>query len=326
METAPRSDRRALVTGAAGFLGRPAVEGLIERGWQVEAVEWGPVADDTAGVRWHQADLLDSAGVSRLIEETRPSHLLHLAWHVGTGGEIYVSRENERWVEAGLHLLRQFADRGGERAVFVGSCAEYDWGHGICDERTTPLRPASSYGLAKRELGERFQQFLAATDSTGGAWARPFFLYGKHERPDRLMASVIRSLLRGEPALCSHGRQIRDYLYSADAADALVTLLDSEVEGAINIATGEPTSIAQLVYRAAERLDREQLVELGAIEARPDEPPLIVADVRRLRDELGWSPRHTMDEALDQTIDWWRQRLAAEEEAEEEPEEETVTS
>ena len=123
---------------------------------------------------------------------------------------------------------------------------------------------------------------------------------------------MIRSLILGEPARCSHGRQIRDYMYSLDVAEALVALLGSEVEGAVNIASGEPISIGHLVYRAAARLDREELVELGAVEARPGEPPLIVADVSRLRHEVGWSPRHGLDAGLDATIDWWQQRLAAE--------------
>jgi len=281
----------------------------------VEAVTLGPAPEGAGEARWHDADLLDPDRLSRLLEEPRPAHLLHLAWHAGVGDDIYGSRENDRWVEGSLHLLREFADRGGERTVFVGSCAEYDWEHGICDERTTPLRPASRYGLAKRELGERFARCLAQDDRLSGAWARPFFLFGPYESPRRLLASVIRSLLQGEPARCSHGRQIRDYLYSVDAADALVTLLESDIEGAINIASGERSSIAHLVRRAAGRLGREELVELGAIAARPDEPPLIVADVRRLREELGWSPRHGLDEALDATIDWWRRRLAAEEKA-----------
>ena len=312
METAARSDRRALVTGASGFLGRPAVQALLDRGWQVETVGARPLAEGAGEVRRHRVDLLDPAAVSRLLRARRPSHLLHLAWDVGGQGAYYASRENDRWVEAGMRLLQEFADRGGERVVFVGSCAEYDFEHGVCDERTTPLEPATRYGQAKRELGERFQRFLAATARPSGAWARPFFLYGEREKPERLVPSVIRSLLRGEPARCSHGRQIRDFLYAADAADALVTLLESDVEGAINIASGEPISIAHLAYYAAGRLDRENLVELGALEARPDEPPLIVADVRRLRRELGWSPRHGLDQALDQTIDWWRQQLAAE--------------
>src|SRR5207245_614301 len=63
------------------------------------------------------------------------------------------------------------------------------------------------------------------------AWARIFFLYGPREHPKRLVSSVIRSLLRGERARCSHGQQIRDYLHVEDAAGALVALLESEVTG-----------------------------------------------------------------------------------------------
>ena len=304
------ADRRVLVTGAGGFLGQPVVKELLARGWRVEAATLGPAPEGLDVARWHDLDLLDPDRLSRLVDETRPSHLVHLAWHPGP--DIYNSPDNDRWAEVGLHLLRAFAERGGARTVFVGSCAEYDWDHGVCHERSTPLRPQSRYGEAKKALGEEFAGFLAGAGRPSGAWARPFFLYGPHESPRRLMASVIRSLLRGEPARTSHGRQVRDYLYTVDLADALATLLDSDLEGPINVASGEPTAIAHLVYGAADLVGRSELVELGAIEARPDEPPLIVADVGRLRDELGWSPRHTMAEALQSTIDWWRQRLAAE--------------
>jgi nucleoside-diphosphate-sugar epimerase len=314
METAssspPKSDRRVLVTGAGGFLGQPAVQALLGRGWQVEAANFGPAPEGHDKARWHDLDLLDPARRARLLDETRPSHLLHLAWYAGA--DIYGSAENYRWAEGSLQLLEEFSRRGGSRVVFVGSCAEYDWQHGVCHERTTPLAPASPYGESKRDLGEGFAGLLAADGRPSGAWARPFFLFGPHESPRRLIASVIRSLLRGEPARCSHGRQIRDYLYSVDLADGLVTLLESDVEGAINIASGEESSIGELVQRAAALVGREELVELGAIEARADEPPLIVADVGRARDELGWSPRHELDEALEQTIDWWRARLATE--------------
>lgn len=311
--TPPPAERRVLVTGAGGFLGRPTVAALLARGWRVEAATLGPAPAGLEGARWHDADLLDPVRRTRLLEEARPTHLLNLAWYAGA--DIYGSPENDRWAAAGLRLLEAFAASGGRRALFVGSCAEYDWDAGVCDERTTPLRPSSRYGEAKRDLGERFARFVGGAGRPSGAWARPFFLFGPYESPRRLIASVIRSLLRGEPARCSHGRQVRDYLYSLDLADALATLLDSEVEGAVNVASGEPTSIAHLVYRAAALVGREELVELGAIPAQPDEPPLIVADVGRLRDEVGWSPGHGVDEALAATIEWWRRRMAADGEA-----------
>ena len=68
-----------------------------------------------------------------------------------------------------------------------------------------------------------------------------FFLYGPHEPPGRLIPSVIQALLKGEFARCSHGRQIRDFLYVEDVAEAFVALLDSDITGPVNIASGSPT-------------------------------------------------------------------------------------
>ena len=181
----------------------------------------------------------------------------------------------------------------------------------MCSEATTPLEPSSTYGLCKRTLGELFEGFMSGSDpGLTGAWARLFFLYGPYENPRRLIASVIRSALRGEPARCSHGRQLRDYLFTLDAAAALACVLDSEVEGAINVASGEPTRLGELIRRAAGRLGAEDLVELGAIEVPPNDPPLVLADVGRLRKELGWRPAWDVDAALDHTIDWWRRHSA----------------
>ena len=308
-EAKPAEERRILLTGAGGFVGRPCLEALVERGWEVHAVTSREAPESAGGARWRRADLLDAGEIRALIRDVRPSHLLHLAWHLDPRGDLYRSPENFRWVSAGLELLRAFAEAGGRRVVFVGSGAEYDWRHGFCSEAATPLAPSTTYGLCKRALSELFGDFLALHGpEVTGAWARLFFLYGPHERPQRLIASVIQSLLRGEATRCSHGRQLRDYLFTLDAATALVEVLDSKVGGVINVASGEPTRLADLIRRTARRLGREDLVELGAIPVPADDPPLVVADVRRLRREVGWQPAWDVDDALDHTIDWWRGR------------------
>jgi nucleoside-diphosphate-sugar epimerase len=109
--------------------------------------------------------------------------------------------------------------------------------------------------------------------------------------------------------LCSHGSQIRDYLYVQDAAEALATILDSEFQGPINVASGEPIAIRDLVGRAAERLGRPDLIRLGALAPRPTDVSLLLADTSRLRAEVGWRPRVTLEQGLDQTIDFWRGQL-----------------
>ena len=304
-------DRRVLLTGASGFVGRPCLELLAESGWQVHAVTSRQAPAEDHNVSWWQADLLDAGAIQALIREVRPTHLLHLAWTLDPQGGLYRSPENFRWVSASLELLRAFAEGGGERVVFVGSGAEYDWSAGQCSETATPLRPSTTYGLCKRALSELFDEFVTLHGpSLSGAWARLFFLYGPHEKPQRLIASVIGSLLRGQPTRCSHGRQLRDYLFTLDAADALVKLLGSEVTGAVNVASGEAMRLADLIQRTAARLGREDLVELGAIPVPADDPPLVVADVGRLHGELGWRPYWDVDDALDHTIAWWRGRVA----------------
>lgn len=295
---------RVLVTGAGGFIGRHCLAELAGRAEEIHAVSSDAQEKPEGEVRWHRADLLSRARAAELIEKVHPSHLLHLAWFSGHQA-IYQSPENNRWVQASLDLLHAFRSNGGERAVFGGSCAEYDWSEGLCSERRTPLRPATTYGAAKVAL---FRAFEEVTERTGlsGAWARIFFLFGPGEPEKRLLASVIRSLLAGEPALCTHGEQRRDYLYVRDVADALIALLASEVTGPVNIGSGDAPPIKDLVLAAARKLDREDLVRLGALPAPHREAPRVQAEVGRLVGEVGWHLRYGLDRGLDHTIEHWK--------------------
>jgi nucleoside-diphosphate-sugar epimerase len=299
--------RRVLLTGATGFIGRQAVAPLLELGYEVHATgvetEVGLETEAEGQVAWHRADLLAPGGAGNLIAAVQPSHLLHFAWYAAPG-KYWTSPENLRWVGASLELLQAFAEHGGQRVVMAGSCAEYDWRYGSCSEQVTPLAPATLYGTCKHALQTMVSAY-AVRAGLSAAWGRIFFLYGPHEHPTRLVASVIRALLRGEPAPTSHGAQVRDFLHVTDAGAAFVTLLNGDVTGPVNVASGQPISVRDLVYRIAAKLGRADLIELGALPTPANEPPLLVADVRRLRDEVGWRPRYDWDTGLDQTIAWW---------------------
>ncbi len=306
--TAPR----VLVTGASGFLGNPCCDFLSHRGLEIHAVSRSPVferqaAESRHGIRWWQADLLAPEAGRHLVEEVRPSHLLHLAWATGADG-FRDSPENYRWLGPSLELLRAFADCGGKRAVGVGTGAEYDWSTGLCSESSTPLRPSLTYALCKRTFGELFQRF---TEQRGlsGAWARLFFLYGPGEEPRRLVSSVILPLLRGEPAVCKFDRLERDYLFVLDAAEGLAKLLLSDVTGPINLASGQSPSLGHLVTTAAARIGRPEMVRLGGLPDGDHPAPRVVADISRARQELGWRPRWALANGFDHTIDYWRQVL-----------------
>jgi nucleoside-diphosphate-sugar epimerase len=245
---------------------------------------------------------MDHSSVSELISSIRPTHLLHLAWI--TEPRRYPSApENLDWLSASLHLMRAFRESGGQRAVGSGTCFEYDWNYGWCREELTPLNPTTLYGTCKKSVNTVLTDFARESGLSWG-WGRVFFLYGPHANVLKIPACVIDSLMKNQPARCSAGYQIRDFMHVSDVASALVALLDSDCQGAVNIASGEPIMIRDIVLKIADHFGRHDLLEFGAIPTSASEPPLLVADVRRLKNELGWSPTYQLTSGLANTIEW----------------------
>ena len=206
-----------LITGARGFIGRNCLSQLAGRFREVHAVTSCRPADDDR-VTWHWLDLFDREQVARLLARIRPSHLLHLAWTTQPG-RYWTSPENLSWLEASLHLARKFVESGGHRLVTAGTCAEYEWGHGLCGETNTPVVPATLYGRSKLAMQHVLESY-AAQCGLSFASTRIFFVYGPGESPERFVPSVIRALQAGRRHPCSLGLQRRDFLHVADVAAA----------------------------------------------------------------------------------------------------------
>jgi len=298
-----------LVTGASGFVGLPTLTELVRGGDEVHAISMRPSAPEVPGVNWHQVDLGDAAAVDTLMAELSPERLVHLAWYV-EHGRFWDAPENVLWVERSLSLVRAFACAGGRRAVLLGTCAEYDWSaaDGPLHETRSEISPATLYGVAKDAL-RRVACAYAEREGFGLAWGRLFFLYGPREASGRLVPAVIRSLLAGETVETTTGRQRRDFLHVDDVARGVVELLDSPIVGPVNIASGDARAMAEVVDRIALAIERPELVLRGALPERPNEPPLLVGDIGRLRDEVGFEPRITLEDGIAATVAWWRQAL-----------------
>lgn len=293
--------KRVLVTGASGFVGRHTLAPLRARGFEVHAISRRPQTDSAAV--WREADILAADRLAAIVESVRPTHLLHLAWYAAPG-LYWRSPRNLDHVAASLALVRAFAESGGSRFVGAGTCAEYEWGEARLVEGTTPLCPATLYGASKHAT-RLLTELFASEAGFSAAWGRIFFLYGPYEHATRLVPSIVRALLAGEPARCSPGTQRRDFLFVEDVADALVALLDSDVVGAVNISSGAAVAVAKLATRVGELMGRPGLVQLGALPA-VNEPATIEGDVARLAGEVGWQPRVSLDAGLERTIEWWR--------------------
>ncbi len=294
--------KKVLVTGATGFIGRHSLPRLCESNYEVHAVtgQRSPHGN-TEDVVWHRANLLEPYEIATLVENVRPTHLLHFAWYA-VPGKYWTAPENLAWVRATASLMQAFSDQGGQRAVMAGSCAEYDWKFDYCSEQFTPCRPATLYGACKHSMQTLLDAWSKQT-GLSSAWGRIFFLYGPHEYPSRLVPSIIHSLLNNEPARCTHGNQVRDFMYVEDAAAAFVELLGSDATGAVNIASGVPAPLKEVIYMVADYLNKRGLVQLGAVSVPTGEPDTLIADVSRLCDEVGFRPRYGLKEGIALTIE-----------------------
>jgi nucleoside-diphosphate-sugar epimerase len=296
---------RVLVTGASGWIGHHALSALTQLDCEVIASARRP-GSPAPGVTWIAADLLSPGEAERLARQARADALLHLAWTVEPG-KFWTDAANLDWVGASVRLARAAADSGTRRLCVAGTCFEYDWpAEGNCVEMVTALQAHTLYDAAKDGC-RRILEAYAAQSGLSFSWARLFHLYGPGENPARLVSSIARALVAGEPARSSRGLAVRDYMDVRDAADALARLVSSDVVGPVNIATGDAVSIAHIVTTLARLGSRPDLSEPGALPDGLNEPPRIVADVTRLRREVpGIQAPRPLEQGLAETLEFWR--------------------
>jgi nucleoside-diphosphate-sugar epimerase len=313
-----------LVTGASGFLGQATCITLARQGFDVHGIYLHSTPPQLPAVTWHRADLLDIDAVRATVATLRARWLVHLAW-IATPGRFWTDPVNIQWLNASTALAQSFVANGGRGVLAAGTCAEYAWDESVCDEGTTPLAPATLYGASKHALR------LALGSICGGAdvpatWIRLFNLYGPNEHRDRVIASCIVSLLRGENFDCTHGRQERDFLDVRDVADAIGLLVqdldrraavDSSVVSTgnvmetYNVASGRGVRLRDVLELIEQSIPGPGRVRFGARAAPGHEPERLVASIERLRARTGWTPSHDLGSGIGHAIDWWRNRYAA---------------
>jgi nucleoside-diphosphate-sugar epimerase len=279
------------------------VHALVRPGADVRPLD--DVADRLTVVH---ANLHAAPEMERLVNRIRPDVCVHLAWCTQPG-KYLESAENVDLVCASARLAMLLESAGCRRLIAAGTCFEFDTSVGTLAE-SAPIRPATRYAAAKHAL-HILLDCEAGRGALSVAWLRLFYLYGPHERPARLVPSVIRSMLGHVPARVTSGEQVRDFLHVEDVGEAFWCAIRSRVEGAVNVGSGEPVTVRHVVETIARIVGRPELLRAGAIPTRPGDPKYICADNRRLTQECGWRARYDLEAGLRHTIEWWRAQIDA---------------
>lgn len=322
---------KIMVTGGAGFIGSAVVRLAIARGHEVvnvDALTYAASLDNVAFVEqsnlysFEKADIRDRSAMDRLFTDHRPDAVMHLA------AESHVDRSIDGpadFVETNitgtfnmLEAARSFWSRSGRPEGFRFHHISTDEVFGSLGEtgqftEETPYDPRSPYSASK-----------AASDHLVRAWFETYSLpvvltncsnnYGPYHFPEKLIPVVILNALHGRAIpVYGNGRNVRDWLYVEDHADALLLVLEKGALGrSYNIGGENEKTNIDLVRTICAILDVKRPLEGGSyadlitfVKDRPGHDARYAIDASRLRKELGWRPSVTVEEGLERTVQWY---------------------
>lgn len=302
-------DKRVVVTGGAGFLGAHVVDKLKSRGCERIFVP-----------RSREYDLREKPAVVRLLAETRPDVIVHLAAVVGGIGANLKHPGNFFFDNAmmGLHLMEQSRQYGIEKFVAIGTICAYpkftpipfsenDLWNGYPEETNGP------YGLAKKMLLVQAQAYRQQY-GFNAIYLLPVNLYGPGDNFDLQSSHVIPALIRKcvearerrDPriVLWGDGTPTREFLYVEDAAEGIVLATEKYNEPEpVNLGSGREIRISELATLIARLVGYQGEIVWDA--TRPNGQPRRCLDVSRASRAFGFEARSSFEAGLERTIAWF---------------------
>ena len=306
---------KALVTGAAGFIGSHLAGALLDRGTEVVGIDcftdYYPRALKEANLDANR-DRKGFTFVERRIQDADlpallagVTHVFHLAAQAGVrkswGRDFRTYTENN--VDATQQLLEACVGRPLHRFVYASSSSLYGDNVQIPMRESALPQPVSPYGVTKL-AAEQLCYLYFANHAVPTTSLRYFTVYGPRQRPDMAFHRFIRASLDGQPiTLYGDGEQTRDFTFVADAVAATVAAGDKGVPGrAYNVGGGSRVSMNQvidIIGRIAGRpLDvRREPTQKGDMRDT-------YADTSMARADLGFSPSVTLEQGIEAEYRW----------------------
>ena len=312
---------RALVTGGAGFIGSTLVDALIARGDEVTVVDdlsTGREANLENALRngadLQRADIRDAAHLAEIVTQAGPDAIFHLAAQIDVRKSVTDPAADARInVEGTVNVLEAARQANVKRLVNTSTGgAIYGDVDTIPSPESTPPAPMAGYGTSKF-CAEQYCNLYARLHGLSTVTLRYGNVYGPRQDPLG-EAGVIaifcgRLMDGGRPMIYGDGRQTRDYVFVGDVVAANLAAAEAATRGAVNIGTGEETSVLDLVNILREHGGHPDF-EPEFAEARLGEIERSCLDVTRAREELGWEARTSLSDGMRATLDAARAELA----------------
>ncbi len=306
---------RFLVTGGAGFIGSALVRELVTQAHDVVIYddfsrgrrEFVP-AD--ARITFVEGDIRDRPRVERTVADHAPERVVHLAALHFIPDCIARPRDTlEINVGGTQNVLDACARQRVPRVLFASSAAVYAPSDEACRELDSPLGPSDVYGESKLQ-GEELARRYHADTGLDVSMLRIFNAIGPRETNPHVLPHVLESLRTSDTIALGNTEAKRDYIDTRDLARA-IAVIAAQAPGlsVYNVGTGRAHSVADILDLLRRKLGRPLTVTVDPARLRPSDNPLLLADVTKLRAELGWIPRVTLEDAVDELIRYYGLRI-----------------
>lgn len=320
-----------LVTGGAGYIGSHTCKALAQAGYTPVVLDNFSTGHPWA-VRWGECVMADLAERDKLVDVLR-QYNIRAVMHFAASAYVGESMTNPAKYYRNnlihtLNLLEAMVAAGVPTIVFSSTCATYGLPQWLPLTEDHPQQPVNPYGETKRAMEQALHWFrqayglrYAALRYFNAAGADPDGELGEcHDPETHLIPRLLLSLLGGEPVTIfgtdydtPDGTPVRDFIHVTDLAVAHVQALDyiqtQDTHLIVNLGTGQGYSVRQVIETVEQVTGQKLAVQAGP--RRPGDPPILVADVTRARQTLGWQPRYSDLPTIIETAWRWHQKRLA---------------
>jgi nucleoside-diphosphate-sugar epimerase len=282
---------RVFLTGGSGFIGRYLIREL--NGNKILALtRRKPKFGSRAGVEWLFGDLEQTDQWEEKLVQFAPEVCIHLAWE---GLPDYSKEVSEKNVKLSANLFTVLRRANVRRIVALGSCWEYGDVQGRISE-AQDTKPKSYFAMAKVQVCESFMK----GSSVAGiefVWQRIFFSYGPGQRTTALLPTVVTALENYQLPEVKSPDLAQDFVFISDVAEAIALVSTrSKVEGIFNVGSGQLTQVGDFVNLVSAQLGSTFHMHVSG------EPNGMFASVEKLKKDVGWEPKHSLQQGVAETV------------------------
>ena len=317
-------NKKALITGADGFIGSHLTQRLISRGAQVKAFvmynsfnTWGWIdtfaPSDKEAVEVVSGDIRESDMLKRALKDV--DIVFHLAALIAipysyASPSSYIKTN----IEGTLNLLQTGLDCGVEKIIHTSTSEVYGTAQYIPIDEKHPLQGQSPYSASKIGADMIAESFYRSFDLPITT-VRPFNTFGPRQSARAIIPTLILQMLKGTTIRIGSLHPIRDFTYVSDTVEGFIKAAETDgINGRVlNLGSNKGISIGELTSTLARIMEKKVTIECEEDRVRPphSEVNQLICDNQRAQQLIGWQPMVYLEEGLSKTIEWLKKTRQA---------------